>query len=58
MREFMEYVQSAFYDATSWSRDNSYSSLNATADGMRRLPISSIADQPALNITRLTQCLL
>ncbi|CCF34360.1 hypothetical protein CH063_01127 [Colletotrichum higginsianum] len=33
MREFMSYVQSAFYEATGWNRDNSYSSLNATADG-------------------------
>lgn len=33
MREFMSYVQSAFYDATGWNRDNSYSTLNATADG-------------------------
>ena len=54
MREFMEYVQSAFYDATSWSRDNSYSSLNATADGMRRLPrhftgIASLPDLEARN---------
>lgn len=33
MREFMAYVQNAFYDATGWTHDNSYPSLNATADG-------------------------
>lgn len=30
----MDYVHSAFYEATGWSRDNSYASLNATSDGM------------------------
>ncbi|PHH52040.1 Mitochondrial distribution and morphology protein 10 [Ceratocystis fimbriata CBS 114723] len=34
MREFMEAVQKAFYDATGWHRDNSYSSLDVTADGL------------------------
>ncbi|KAL5615049.1 hypothetical protein BROUX41_005113 [Berkeleyomyces rouxiae] len=34
MKEFMEAVQQAFYDATGWHRDNSYSSLDATADGL------------------------
>ncbi|OHF03783.1 hypothetical protein CORC01_01102 [Colletotrichum orchidophilum] len=38
MREFMSYVQSAFYDATGWNRDNSYSSLNATADALLNFP--------------------
>lgn len=33
MREFMDYVRSAFYDATGWNRESSYSSLNSTADG-------------------------
>lgn len=33
MREFMDYVHSAFDEATGWSRDNSYAALNATADG-------------------------
>lgn len=33
MREFMAYVQNAFYDATGWTQDNSYPSLNSTADG-------------------------
>jgi hypothetical protein len=33
MREFMDYVHSAFYDATSWNRDNTYAALNATSDG-------------------------
>ncbi|WYZ39859.1 hypothetical protein EsH8_IV_000200 [Colletotrichum jinshuiense] len=38
MREFMSYVQSAFYEATGWNRDNSYSSLNATADSLLNFP--------------------
>ncbi|KZL67786.1 mitochondrial inheritance component mdm10 [Colletotrichum incanum] len=38
MREFMSYVQSAFYEATGWNRDNSYSSLNATADALLNFP--------------------
>ncbi|OLN83750.1 Mitochondrial distribution and morphology protein 10 [Colletotrichum chlorophyti] len=38
MREFMSYVQSAFYEATGWHRDNSYSSLNATADALLNFP--------------------
>ena len=33
MREFMDYVHAAFYEATGWSRDNSYAALNATSDG-------------------------
>ncbi|KAH6661228.1 hypothetical protein BKA67DRAFT_654355 [Truncatella angustata] len=38
MREFMDYIQSAFYTATGWRRDNSYSSLNATADALLNFP--------------------
>ncbi|KAK8849055.1 mitochondrial inheritance component MDM10 [Apiospora arundinis] len=38
MREFMDYIQSAFYTATGWNRDNSYSSLNATANGLLEFP--------------------
>ncbi|KAI5919266.1 hypothetical protein F4810DRAFT_510847 [Camillea tinctor] len=38
MREFMDYVQTAFYAATGWNRDNSYSSLNATSDSLLRFP--------------------
>ncbi|ETS83714.1 hypothetical protein PFICI_05590 [Pestalotiopsis fici W106-1] len=38
MREFMDYIQSAFYAATGWNRDNSYSSLNATADALLNFP--------------------
>ena len=34
MREFMDYVHGAFYEATGWNRDNSYAALNATSDGM------------------------
>ncbi|KAI1326649.1 hypothetical protein F5Y16DRAFT_224178 [Xylariaceae sp. FL0255] len=51
MREFMDYIQSAFYTATGWSRDNSYSTLNATSDSLLhfstprglRLSLSSLA---------------
>ncbi|KAI2631040.1 mitochondrial inheritance component MDM10 [Hypoxylon sp. NC1633] len=38
MREFMDYIQSAFYAATGWNRDNSYSSLNATSDALLNFP--------------------
>ncbi|KAI0377072.1 hypothetical protein F5Y04DRAFT_190850 [Hypomontagnella monticulosa] len=38
MREFMDYIQSAFYAATGWNRDNSYSSLNATSDALLGFP--------------------
>ncbi|KAI0127687.1 hypothetical protein BJ170DRAFT_626347 [Xylariales sp. AK1849] len=38
MREFMDYIQSAYYAATGWNRDNSYSSLNATADALLNFP--------------------
>ncbi|KAM5353877.1 hypothetical protein ACJ41O_000527 [Fusarium nematophilum] len=34
MREFMDYVHSAFYEATGWNRDNSYAALNATTDAL------------------------
>ncbi|KAI1489104.1 hypothetical protein F5X96DRAFT_29689 [Biscogniauxia mediterranea] len=51
MREFMDYIQSAFYAATGWNRDNSYSTLNATSDALLcfptprglRLTLSSLA---------------
>jgi len=33
MKEFMAYVQNAFYTATGWNQDNSYSTLNSTVDG-------------------------
>ncbi|CAM1509913.1 Fc.00g002480.m01.CDS01 [Cosmosporella sp. VM-42] len=36
MREFMDYVHSAFYEATGWNRDNSYAALNSTSDGENR----------------------
>ncbi|KAL2112143.1 hypothetical protein VUR80DRAFT_8511 [Thermomyces stellatus] len=36
MREFMAYVQNAFYEATGWTHDNSYPSLNSTADDLLR----------------------
>jgi hypothetical protein len=42
MREFMEYVQGAFYHATGWGRDNSYSTLNSTADGTVLLPLRDL----------------
>ncbi|RYP93431.1 hypothetical protein DL770_000474 [Monosporascus sp. CRB-9-2] len=38
MREFMDYIQSAFYAGTGWNRDNSYSSLNATSDALLSFP--------------------
>lgn len=38
MREFMDYIQSAFYVATGWNRDNSYSYLNATTDALLNFP--------------------
>ncbi|KAI2642498.1 hypothetical protein GGS21DRAFT_174525 [Xylaria nigripes] len=51
MREFMDYIQSAFYGATGWNRENSYSTLNATSDALLhfatprglRLTLSSLA---------------
>ena len=35
MREFMDYVHSAFYNATGWDGDNSYAALNSTPDGKK-----------------------
>ncbi|KHN97590.1 uncharacterized protein MAM_04605 [Metarhizium album ARSEF 1941] len=51
MREFMDYVHSAFYEATGWRRDNSYAALNATSHALLdfqtprglRLTLSSLA---------------
>ncbi|KAG6034630.1 hypothetical protein E4U41_006476, partial [Claviceps citrina] len=51
MREFMDYVHGAFYEATGWSRDNSYAALNGTSDALLnfqtprglRLTLSSLA---------------
>ncbi|KAF3345291.1 hypothetical protein VdG2_06542 [Verticillium dahliae VDG2] len=51
MREFMDYVRGAFYEATGWNRESSYSSLNSTADALLnfetplglRLTLSSLA---------------
>ncbi|KAL1302342.1 hypothetical protein AAFC00_002749 [Neodothiora populina] len=34
MIEFMDYVQNAFYSAVLWDRDNSYSTLTATANAL------------------------
>lgn len=33
MLGFMDYVQNAFYEASHWNHDNSYSYLTATAQG-------------------------
>jgi len=33
MLEFMDYVQHAFYNASKWNIENSYSHLTATARG-------------------------
>ncbi|KAM3464662.1 hypothetical protein NHJ6243_002226 [Beauveria neobassiana] len=38
MREFMDHVHSAFYEATGWSRDNSYAALNSTSDALLNFP--------------------
>ncbi|EGX94328.1 hypothetical protein CCM_02599 [Cordyceps militaris CM01] len=38
MREFMDYVHGAFYEATGWSRDNSYAALNSTSDALLQFP--------------------
>ncbi|KAI6784979.1 Mitochondrial distribution and morphology protein-like protein [Emericellopsis cladophorae] len=48
MREFMDYVHAAFYQATGWNRDNSYAALNQTPDDFQtprglRLSLSSLA---------------
>jgi len=34
MRDFMDYIQKAFYEASLWDVDNSYSSLIATSQGL------------------------
>ena len=34
MLEFMDYVQHAFYNASNWNVENSYSHLTATARGI------------------------
>ncbi|KAF5000196.1 hypothetical protein FGRMN_2010 [Fusarium graminum] len=41
MREFMDYVHSAFYEATGWNRDNSYAALNVTSDGKHQASFGS-----------------
>ncbi|KYK62017.1 hypothetical protein DCS_03162 [Drechmeria coniospora] len=38
MREFMDHVHGAFYEATGWRRDNSYAALNATSDALVGFP--------------------
>ncbi|KAI9148037.1 Mitochondrial distribution and morphology protein 10 [Paramyrothecium foliicola] len=38
MREFMDYVHSAFYEATGWNRENSYAALNSTPDALLNFP--------------------
>ncbi|KAK3356895.1 hypothetical protein B0T25DRAFT_579047 [Lasiosphaeria hispida] len=39
MREFMHYITNAFYGATSWSDDNTYKELNATARELIDFPL-------------------
>ncbi|PGH30382.1 mitochondrial distribution and morphology protein 10 [[Emmonsia] crescens] len=34
MRDFMDYIQLAFYDASKWNRDNSYSQLTTTTNAL------------------------
>src|ERR1700753_1519373 len=41
MLDFMDYIQRAFFAASKWNIDNSYSSLNTTAEGTR--PLSQFA---------------
>lgn len=38
MLDFMDYIQLAFAEGTNWNRDNSYSSLTATAQCMLPSP--------------------
>lgn len=38
MLDFMDYIQLAFAEGTNWNRDNSYSSLTATAQCMLLSP--------------------
>jgi mitochondrial distribution and morphology protein 10 len=33
MLDFMDYIQRAFFAASKWNVDDSYSSLNSTAEG-------------------------
>jgi hypothetical protein len=39
----MDYVHSAFYEATGWTRDNSYAALNSTTDGAAHTPFLALA---------------
>lgn len=45
MRDFMDHVYAAFYEATGWSRDNSYAALNAIPDGERVKPPRTLNHQ-------------
>lgn len=54
MREFMDYVHSAFYEATGWNRDNSYAALNVTSDGKDPGVFGALA----LILTRILAALL
>lgn len=41
----MDYVHSAFYEATGWNRDNSYATLNDTSEGtLSPLPQMIVTD--------------
>ena len=45
MLEFMDYVQHAFYNASRWNYENSYSNLTATARGTKSAPAAvTLAD--------------
>ena len=48
MREFMDYVHSAFYKATGWSADNSYAALNQTPDGAHSLSLPWLRSMKAI----------
>jgi hypothetical protein len=50
MLDFMDYIQLAFAEATNWNRDNSYSSLTATAQCMWITSYLN-SDNHSLNLT-------
>lgn len=43
MLDFMDYIQLAFAEGTNWNRDNSYSSLTATAQCKHLMPCLSLS---------------
>ncbi|KAF2718119.1 hypothetical protein K431DRAFT_349019 [Polychaeton citri CBS 116435] len=51
MLNFMDYVQSAFYSASRWTRDNSYASLNDTPNALLNF---SLPHGVTLNVSSLS----